>query len=147
VSDKTGTDGLDASARRRLERFEASFNRINAHDYVQLATVPPAPEATARAQADAVRLLGTGARRDATRAAVATFVDAAGVAYSSHLALPQFLFLYDGVTDRPDDRQRFLQTLERAVVALILWDELGDDDRDTLVGPWASIVDAAVEGE
>jgi hypothetical protein len=139
------TDGLDARARRRLDRFADGFERVNAHDYVRYATVPPDPDATARAEADVVRLIGTGRRHDAIRAAIEAFVEAAGIAYSNHLALPQYLLLNDAVADQPDDRRRFLRALERAVAAIVLWDELTDDDRDLLAGPWLDLVDRAVQ--
>jgi hypothetical protein len=42
---------------------------------------------------------------------------------------------------------RFLGSVERAVVALILWDELEDDDRIALLGPWALSVIPSIEGD
>lgn len=141
----SGTDGLDAHTRRRLDRFADGFERVNAHDYIRYATVPPDPDATARAESDAVRLIGTGRRHDAIRGAIEAFVEAAGIAYSNHLALPQYLFLNDAVADQPDDRRRFLRNLERAVAAVVLWDALADPDRDLLGGPWLDLVDQAVE--
>jgi hypothetical protein len=137
-------DGLDARARRRLDRFAGAFDRVNAHDYIQYATEPPDPAAAATAEADVVRLIGSGRRHDAIRGAIEAFVEAAGTAYSNHLALPQYLLLNDAVADRPDDRRRFLRTLERAVASIVLWDELTDADRDVLAGPWAPLVDDAV---
>jgi hypothetical protein len=138
--------GLDAQARARLDRFATAFDRVNAHDYVQYATEPFDPRATAAAEADVVRLIGSGRRHDAIRGAIEAFVEAAGIAYSNHLALPQYLLLNDAVADQPDDRRRFLRTLERAVAAIVLWDELSDVDRDLLSGPWAAQIDHAVGG-
>jgi hypothetical protein len=135
------TASLDAPTRHRLDRFAAAFDRINAHDYIQFAIEPSDPKAVARAEADAVRLIGNGPRHDAIRGAIEAFVNAAGVAYSNHLALPQYLLLNDAVADRPEDRQRFLRALERAVAALVLWDQLGETDRDILLGPWAGRID------
>jgi len=137
-------DGLDAPARRRLDRFATAFDRVNAHDYIQYATEPPDPSATAAAETDVVRLIGSGRRHDAIRGAIEAFLDAAGKAYSNHLALPQYLLLNDAVADRPEDRRRFLRTLERAVASIVFWDELSDADRDLLAGPWAPLVDRAV---
>lgn len=139
------TASLDASARRRLDRFAAAFDRVNAHDYIQFAIKPSDPEAVAGAEADAVRLIGSGPQHDAIRGAIEAFVEAAGIAYSNHLALPQYLLLNDAVADRPDDRQRFLRGLERAVAALVLWDQLGETDRDVLLGPWAGVIDAQAQ--
>jgi hypothetical protein len=42
-----------------------------------------------------------------------------------------------------EDRTRFLGTLETAVIALILWDELEASDRDELLGPWARLAEQA----
>jgi hypothetical protein len=136
-------DRLDPQARRRLDRFAGAFDRIDAHDYIQFAIVPGSTLSMAQAEADVLRLLGTGPRRDATRSVISTFIDAAGMAYASHLALPQYLLLNDAVADRPDDRQRFLKALERAIAALVLWDDLTEDDRDVLAGPWGNLVEQA----
>jgi hypothetical protein len=35
---------------------------------------------------------------------------------------------------------RFLASLERAVVALILWDELSEESRMAMLGPWTDLV-------
>ena len=129
-----------------MDRFATSFDRVNAHDYIQFATEPPDPQATSRAESDVVRLIGAGRRHDAIRGAIEAFVDAAGIAYSNHLALPQYLLLNDAVADQPDDRRRFLRGLERAVAALVLWEDLDGDDRVALAGPWGPMVDAAAEG-
>jgi hypothetical protein len=42
------------------------------------------------------------------------------------------------------DRARVFGSLERAVVALILWDRLDDETRVALTGPWADLVEASI---
>ena len=141
-TDASLADGLDRNASRRLDRFAEAFERVDAHAYIQFAGEPPDSKATARAEANVLELIGTGKRRDWIRRPVEAFVESASRAYSNHLAVP--LLLNDAVADRPEDRRRFLRNLERAVAALLLWDELDDDDRDTLTGPWAALIDRAV---
>jgi hypothetical protein len=56
------------------------------------------------------------------------------------MSLTDTLMLFQSLPDRPEDRVRFLRSVERAVVAVILWDELSDGDRDALLGPWAGVL-------
>ncbi len=76
---------------------------------------------------------------------MSAFVDAATVAYSRRLALPDTLLLFQSLTDRAEDRVRFLGSVERAVAGLILWDELADADRVALLGPWGFSVIPLIE--
>ena len=93
------------------------------------------------AQERALELVGTGPRRDAVRAAVDAFVDAGTVAYSRRMSLTDTLLLFQSLPDRAEDRSRFLATVERAIVGLILWDELEPDDLGALIGPWGGLVE------
>jgi hypothetical protein len=61
------------------------------------------------------------------------------------MSLTDTLLLFQSLPDRAEDRTRFLQSVERTVVALILWDELDDEDRAALVGPWADLLAPLVE--
>jgi hypothetical protein len=56
------------------------------------------------------------------------------------------LFAGFGQAPRAEDRVRFQQALERAVVATIVWDEITDEERDVLAGPWASLLRDALDG-
>ena len=67
--------GLRPVERARLERFARLFERIDASRYVTFAEVP-GPDVEI-AEAEATRLLGSGSRRDAAKAAVGMFVDEA----------------------------------------------------------------------
>ena len=115
--------GLRPAERRRLERFARAFERIDA------------------AEAAALELIGTGPRRAGVRAAVESFIDAATVAYSNRTSLTDTFLLNQSLPDRAEDRVRFLSTVERAVVGLILWDELEDAHVGALIGRWAPFVE------
>lgn len=133
-------EGLDARARARLDSFATAFDRIDASEYMQLSELAP-DERVVAAQDAAVALIGSGPRRDAVRAAVDSFIDAAAFAYSRRPTLTDTLFMHHGLPDRAEDRVRFLAGVERAVVGLILWDELEDDQIAALIGPWATFVE------
>jgi hypothetical protein len=144
--DLEALDGLGQAERDRLEAFAAIFDRLDARSYstftetIESGEVGPARER-------ALALVGSGQRRDAVRAAVAAFVDAAIVAYARRLSLPDTFLLFQSLPDRAEDRVRFLASVERAVVALILWDELEDEDRVALLGAWGPSVIPAIERE
>jgi hypothetical protein len=130
--------------RRRLERFAESFELVDASQYMTLTDAHQS-DAVSAAQADALGRLGTTSRRAAVRSAVDAFTHAATLAYSRRTSLPDTLMLFQSLPDRAEDRVRFLGSVERAVVALILWDELSEDDRQALAGPWATRLEAVVE--
>lgn len=134
--------GLRPAERARLERFAKAFDRIDASAYSQLADVVVDDDVGAAQQA-ALELLGNGPRRAAVRAAVGSFVDAATVAYSRRTSLTDTFLLNQSLPDRAEDRVRFLATVERAVVGLILWDELDEASLGALIGRWAPFVEAA----
>ncbi len=133
-------EGLRPAERRRLERFAAAFDRIDAGAYIQLADVGVGPEIDA-AEQTALELIGDGPRRATVRAAVESFIDAATVAYSNRTSLTDTFLLNQSLPDRAEDRVRFLSTVERAVVGLILWDELDDVHLGALIGRWAPYVE------
>ena len=134
--------GLSSAERARLERFSLAFERIDASQYVTFAEVPSAE--VEGAEAEAVRILGPGPRHDAVKATVGAFVDEAAQAYSRRPTLTDTLFMFRSLPDRAEDRVRFLASVERVIVALILWDELTPASRDLLVGRWAAIVERVV---
>jgi hypothetical protein len=140
-------DGLRDAERDRLGAFAAVFDRLDAGNYSTFTeTVAVESEDVQMAKERAIALVGSGRRRNAVRAAVGAFVDAATVAFARRLSLPDTLLLFQSLPDRAEDRVRFLGSVERAVVALILWDELDDDDRVALLGPWAPRVIPLIEG-
>jgi hypothetical protein len=138
--------GLTPAERARLDRFARLFERVDASEYPQLTELAVSDDVLA-AQDRAVELLGSGARRDAVREAIAIFVDEGTQAYSRRMSLPDTFLLFQSLPDRAEDRVRFLNSVERVVVALILWDDLEDDDRAVLLGPWADLVLPLLEGD
>jgi hypothetical protein len=137
--------GVRPEERARLERFALAFERVNASSYPLFTEVNLSPEVEA-AQGRALEVIGTGSRRNAIRAAVDAFVDHATTAYSNRTTLTDTFLMNQSLPDRAEDRVRFLATVERAVVALILWDELDEDDQAALVGPWGAFVDEGNNG-
>lgn len=133
-------DGLRADERARLDRFARAFDRLDASAYIQLADVA-GDDDTRAAQAAALDLIRTGPRREAVRAAVQSFVDAAATAYSRRTTLTDTFLLNQSLPDRAEDRARLAASVERAVVGLILWDELDDDHLGTLIGRWAPFIE------
>ena len=111
--------GLRPDERERLDRFAQAFDRLDASAYIQLAEV--VVEADVRSAQDAaLERIGTGQRREAVRAAVASFVDAATIAYSRRTSLTDTFLLNQSLPDRAEDRARLAASVERAVVGLIL---------------------------
>lgn len=132
-------EGLRPDERERLQRFAGAFERLDAGSYAMFADIPD-QAAVDRAQESALERVGTGARRDAVRAAVRVFMDEGTVAYARRFSLPDTVLLFQSLPDRAEDRVRFLASVERAVVGLILWDELEPDDLAALIGPWGAYV-------
>lgn len=131
--------GLHPAERARLEQFARLFERVDASEYPQLTELA-ASDAVFAAQQRALDILGAGRRKDAVRAAVELFVDEGTQAYSRRMSLPDTFLLFQSLPDRAEDRVRFLNSVERVVVALVLWDELDEDDRAALLGPWGSVI-------
>jgi hypothetical protein len=131
--------GLRPVERARLEHFAQAFERIDASEYATFSDAGRAEAAAA--EANASRLIGHGPRRAAVKAVIRAFTDRVSRAYSERLTVQSLFLGSTGLPDRPDDRIRLLASVERVVVALVLWDELDEDDRSVLVGPWLALVD------
>jgi uncharacterized protein (DUF2235 family) len=139
-----GIDGLEARARQRLDRFAALFDNVTETDLIRFAG-PEEPDARLRsAMATAEAELRVQSRRDAVKAAVNRFVHAAQQRYAEHFSMPELFGMGAIARQSTPDRIRVFQALERAVVAVVLWDHLDDETRTVLAGPWAEIVDAAM---
>ena len=136
----TALAGLRPAERKRLEAFALAFEHLDASSYPMFAEQVVSDEVLA-AQDRAIELLGSGARKSAVRAAIDAFVDAGTRAYSGRMSLTDTFLLYQSLPDRAEDRVKFLTTVERAVVGLILWDELDEDDRVALIGPWGAFIE------
>jgi len=137
--------GLRPEERERLDRFSVAFERVDASQYITFAEVPTAE--VEAAEAEAMGLLDAGPRHDAVKAAVAAFIDEATQAYSRRPTLTDTFLMFRSLPDRAEDRVRFLGSVERAVVALILWDELSESSRGALLGRWDGIADGIVGGQ
>jgi hypothetical protein len=137
----TGSESLTPAEAARLDAFAARFDRLSASEYYMFAAEGASPERVREAMATASETLGSGSRRRAVSAAVSRFADSATRAYSRRISLPDTILLYQSLPDRPEDRVRFLASLERAVVAIILGDRLDEEDRSVLLGPWAELVE------
>jgi hypothetical protein len=136
--------GLRADERKRLERFAEVFDRLDAREYSTFAPTME-PEGVDEAQAHALEQLHSPERRRVLRGAIDRFVDAAAQGYSRRMTLTDTFLLNQSLPDRSEDRIRFAKSVERAVVGLVLWDELEDDDRTTLLGPWGAAVIPLIE--
>lgn len=132
--------GLRPQERQRLEAFAEAFERLDASSYPMFTEQVVSDDVFA-AQDRALELLGSGSRKSAVRAAIDAFVDAGTQAYSRRMTLTDTFLLYQSLPDRAEDRVKFLTTVERAVVGLILWDELDADDRAALLGPWGAFLE------
>ena len=133
--------GLRPEERQRLEQFAQAFDRLDAASY-PLFTEHAVSHEVFAAQQEALKVIGSGGRKSAIRAAIDAFVDAGSRAYSGRMSLTDTFLLYQSLPDRAEDRVKFLTTVERAVVGLILWDELEPDDRAALLGPWSAFLEA-----
>lgn len=138
--------GLRPQERSRLERFAEVFDRIDARDYSTFAPRVDA-EGVEDAKQHAIEQVRTPERRRAIRRAIDRFVDAAAQGYSRRLTLTDTFLLNQSLPDRAEDRVRFATSVERAVVAVVLWDELDDPDRVALLGPWSATVIRMMEAE
>jgi len=134
---------LPDRTRRRLDRFAAEFERLGAGEYALFATSEIADPTRAAAVETALEALGSEARRRAARTAAETFVDWAARGYSRRLALPDTILLYQALPDRPEDRLRFAAALRAAIIGLVAWDELTDDELGPLLGGFAEMASRA----
>ena len=137
-------DGLRTVERDRLEAFAEVFDRISARDYSTFAPTVE-PDGLEAAKEHANEAITTPQRRKAVRGAIERFVDAAAQGYSRRLALMDTVLLNQSLPDRAADRVRFAKSVEAAVVALILWDDLTDVDRVALLGPWGGLMIPLIE--
>jgi hypothetical protein len=135
-------DRLPRKTRDRLARFAEAFETLDAERYALFATKPLDHSAYEHARRAAEGMIGKGSRRDAIEAATGEFREYALRAYAR---FPGFINVRTEWTPvgNTEDRTRFLGTLETAVIALILWDELEPADREELLGPWAELAEPA----
>lgn len=135
-------DALTRTERARLEAFAARFADVDPADYALFAGGTPLAESVREARAAAEAAAGTGTRRRALGRAMQAFGEEARVALGRRFGIET---IYLGRTSglRSDEIERFFSGLERAVVAVVLWDDLSEDERQALAGAWIQQVEAA----
>ena len=134
---------LSPGARRRLDHFADAFQQLNSEVYASFAAASLDPEERREALARVQELIGQGSRRDGVLAALAEFREFA-VRAASSLAGFESAFATRTSSPSPEERVRFLASLELAVVAVVLWDEIEADERSDLLGPWEEMATRAV---
>lgn len=129
--------------RDRLERFAQAIDTVPNDNLAIFGTRSLDPETHDEARATADRVAGehgwdggVAALRDVAIDWVGQRMDdpSAWVGATGRRA--------DSLSMRPDDLGRVGQSLADAFRAVALWDDLDDERRDELLGPWASLVDA-----
>ena len=137
-------DALGPTERGRLERFAAAFEAVDPFDYEMFAGATASEADLETARAAALGALGSSTRRAAVEHAAEAFSRAAERAQAERSLNP--LLAYGGAMHSPrvDDRVAFARSLDWAVVAVILWDELDEVERDVLLGPWAHLAARAL---
>ena len=136
-------DSLSPGARRRLDRFADAFQQLNSEVYASFAAASLDPDERRDALARVQELIGQGSRRAGVLAALGEFREFA-VRSASSLAGFESAFATRSNSASPEERVKFLASLELAVVAVVLWDEIELDERSDLLGPWEEMATRAV---
>ena len=140
-------ESLSADARARLDRFAAAFESLDSDLYTVFAASSLDPEDRLAALARVQELIGTGERRAGVFVALKEFREFAVQAATAALGGANAALMTRTNVATPEDRVRFLASLELAVVTVILWDEIEPEERDQLLGPWAEMAEQAAWGE
>lgn len=140
-------DQLSSEARARLDRFADAFELLDSDLYTVFAASSLDPDDRLAALARVQDLIGTGSRRAGVLAALAEFREFAVQAATAALGGSNAALLTRTNVATPEDRVRFLASLELAVVTVILWDEIEPDERSQLLGPWEEMATRAAEVE
>jgi hypothetical protein len=135
-------DLLPREARRRLDRFAAAFQGLDSTIYPAFSAASHDPDERLVALARIQEIIGRGPRRAGVLAALADFRD---FAVRSAVEAQGGLATLSARTNASsaEERLRFLSSLELAVVAVILWDEIQPDERESLLGPWVQMATRA----
>jgi len=138
-------DGFSARIRRRLDAFAQEFDDIAEADLpLFVGPEEPGPELVS-AMHSADQALGSGSEREAMKRAIQDFVQAARLRFIEDFNVLSLLGAGSRARPSSDDRTRLFKSLERAVVALVVWDRLVPTDQVALAGPWGDMVERAVE--
>ncbi|MEO5918300.1 MAG: hypothetical protein ABIQ17_01935 [Candidatus Limnocylindrales bacterium] len=129
-------DRLPDAARDRLDRFAEAFQLLDSDLYPVFAAASLEPAERIAALDRIQELIGQGARRDGVIAALVDFREFAVRSATEALSGANAAFLIRTNVASAEERVSFLASLELAVVALILWDEIAPEERSELLGPW-----------
>jgi hypothetical protein len=143
TGDHDPIDALPREARDRLDRFAAAFQQLDTDVYGAFSAASHDPDERLAALARVQELIGPGPRRAGVLAALREFREYAVRSATEALGGYHSALLTRANTASPEERVRFLASLELAVVAVILWDEIEPDERDELLGPWAQMATRA----
>jgi hypothetical protein len=137
-------EGLSPGARRRLDAFADAFQQLNSEVYASFAAASLDPDERREALARVQELIGQGSRRAGVLAALGEFREFAVRAAASGLAGYESALATRSNVSSPEERVKFLASLELAVVAVVLWDEMEPEERSDLLGPWEEMATRAV---
>ncbi len=138
-------DRLPDAARDRLDRFADAFQLLDSDLYSVFAASSHDPDDRMAALARVQDLIGRGSRRVGVLAALAEFREFAVRSATEALGGSNAALLTRTNVATPEDRVRFLASLELAVVTVILWDEIEPEERSQLLGPWEEMAIQAAE--
>ena len=141
--DDNPIDLLPLESRRRLDRFASAFQQLGTDVYPAFAAASQDVDERRDALDRVQELIGHGARREGVLAALKEFREYAVYAATNALSGYQAALLTRPNASSAEDRVRFLASLELAVVAVILWDEIEPDERESLLGPWIQMATRA----
>jgi hypothetical protein len=132
-------DQLPTEARRRLEAFSTSLERVHIDDLPLYAVRNRQPGHRRAVEAAALRAreVGLEGAIDGARGVLTEYL---GRQYSAGAVRLGYLFEGSPGLGTTDDRVRVLRSLSDAVTALVLWDRLDDADRFELLGQWARLL-------
>ncbi len=134
---------LPGEARGRLDRFADAFQQLDSELYMAFSAASHDPDERLEALDRVQELIGQGSRRAGVLAALGEFRDFAVRSATEALGGYHSVLLTRTNASSPEERLRFLASLELAVVAVILWDEIEPDERDSLLGPWGEMATRA----
>jgi hypothetical protein len=138
-------DALPKASRDRLDRFAVLFEQLDADVYASFAAASQDPDERHEALVRVQELIGQGRRRAGVLAALSQFREYAVRSATEALGGYHSVLLTRGNAASPEERLRFLASLELAVVAVVLWDEIEPDEREDLLGPWLQMATRAGE--
>ena len=136
-------DALPKEVRERLDRFAAAFQGLDSEVYAAFAAASHDPDERREALARIQELIGPGSRRAGVLAALAEFREFAVRSATDALGGFHSVLLTRANSSSPEERVRFLASLELAVATVILWDEIEPDEREDLLGPWNEMASRA----